>query len=92
MTKIILIIVLIVILFMSITARFVIFHPILIIKNAVMDIYDYFAHKKYNECKLFGKVIMFTAQDSQAFGCGKSLSMVNMCNFIDKQYNNKNYN
>ena len=89
MTKIILVIVLIVIFFMSITARFIITHPFLIIKNAVCDIYDYFRHKKYNECKLFGKVIMFTAQDSQAFGCGKSLSMVNMCNLIDKQYNNK---
>lgn len=89
MLKLVLIIVFIFLLLRSITLRFAIVHPLLIIKNAFSDLYDYIAHKKSNECKLYGKVMMFTAQDSQAFGCGKSLSMVNMCNFIDKQYNNK---
>ena len=89
MIKIILICVLIFFIFSSITFRFVLTHPFVIIKNAVLDIYDYIKHKKSNECKLYGKVLMYTAQDSQAFGCGKSLSMVNMCNFIDKTYNKK---
>lgn len=89
MIKIIFILLFIFLFCTSLTFRFILRHPFLIIKNAVIDIYDYFKHKKSNECKLYGKVLMFTAQDSQAFGCGKSLSMVNMCNFIDKQYNNK---
>lgn len=89
MIKFILIVVLILFFIFNITFRFVIFHPVLIFSNAFKDIYDYFKHKKWNECKLFGRVIMYTAKDSQAFGCGKSLSMVNLCNQIDKQYNNK---
>lgn len=89
MLKFIIFIVLILFFIFNITFRFIIFHPILILSNAFRDLYDYFKHKKWNECKLFGRVIMYTAKDSQAFGCGKSLSMVNLCNQIDKQYNNK---
>ena len=73
----------------SLTFRYILFHPIKVIKNGIIDIYDYIAHKKYNECKEYGKVLMFTASDSQAFGCGKSLSMVKLCNDIDKTYENK---
>ena len=87
--KILLFIGLIVFFIFSITFRFIVFHPVLVIKNAFSDIYDYFKHKKYNECHLYGRVLMYTAQDSQAFGCGKSLSMVHLCSAIDKQYNNK---
>ena len=73
----------------SLTFRYILFHPITVIKNGIIDIYDYIVHKKYNECKEYGKVLMFTASDSQAFGCGKSLSMVKLCNDIDKTYENK---
>lgn len=89
MIKIILFIVLVILIIFNITVRFIILHPLLVISNGVKDIFDYFMHKKWNECKLYGRVLMYTAKDSQAFGCGKSLSMVNLCNHINKQYNNK---
>lgn len=70
-------------------SRFVLFHPISCLIWAVKDIYEYFAHKKYNECKEYGKIKMYSAQDSQAFGCGKSLSMAHYCGYLDKRYNHK---
>ena len=73
----------------SITFRFIVLNLFTIVKTGVSDIYYYFKHKKYNECKWYGKLYMFTAQDSQAFGCGKSLSMVHLCNKIYQRYNNK---
>lgn len=86
--NIVYLIIFIVFLIISLPFRYTIFHPIKVVKNAIYDIYDYFAHKKFNECKEYGKVIMYTASDSQAFGCGKSLSMVHLCNNINKRYNN----
>lgn len=73
----------------SITFRFIFFHLWTISKTAFLDIYRYFKYKKYNECKEYGKLLMFTASDSQAFGCGKSLSMVKLCNSIFNRYDNK---
>lgn len=73
----------------SITFRFIVLNFFTVAKTGISDIYYYFKHKKYNECKWFGKLYMFTAQDSQAFGCGKSLSMVHLCNKIYQRYNNK---
>lgn len=72
----------------SMTFRFFVFHPFKVIYNLFNDLYDFIFHKKWNECKEFGKVIMFTAQDSQAFGCGKSLTMVKLCNDINNKYDN----
>lgn len=73
----------------SITFRFIVLNLFTVVKTGISDIYYYFKHKKYNECKWYGKLYMFTAQDSQAFGCGKSLSMVHLCNKIYQRYNNK---
>ena len=58
----------------SITFRFIVLNLFTVVRTGISDIYYYFKHKKYNECKWYGKLYMFTAQDSQAFGCGKSLS------------------
>ena len=69
--------------------RYIVFHPITVIRWLVGDIWDYFAHKRYNECKEYGKIKMYSAQDSQAFGCGKSLSMAHYCGYLDKRYNGK---
>lgn len=88
MTKFVFIICFVFFFIVNLHFRYFLFHPIQVIKNAIYDIYDYFAHKRYNECKEYGKVLMYTASDSQAFGCGKSLSMVHLCNSIDKRYNN----
>lgn len=86
--KYIFILAIIVFAIISLTFRYILFHPFQVIFNFVNDLYDYLIHKKYNECKEYGKVLMFTAQDSQAFGCGKSLSMVKLCNNINDRYDN----
>ena len=89
MLKIIFCIVCICLFIFSVTFRFIILNLFTITKTAFVDIYYYFKHKKYNNCKWFGKLYMFTAQDNQAFGCGKSLSMVHLCNKIYQRYHNK---
>lgn len=71
------------------TFRFIVFHPVSVIRWAVGDIWDFFAHKRYNECKEYGKIKMYSAADAQAFGCGKSLSMAHYCGYLDKVYNGK---
>lgn len=89
MIQLIFLIFLIFICLKSLHVRYFLFHPFKVCKYAFLDVYDYFKHKKYNECKEYGKVIMLTASDSQAFGCGKSLSMVRMCNNLNERYNNR---
>ena len=64
-------------------------HPILFIKWFFNDIYDYFSKKRYNECKFYGTINVFTAYNNMAFGCGKTLSAVKRCNDLDKQFNGK---
>ena len=86
--KYIFILAIIVFAIISLTFRYIIFHPFQVISNSINDLYDYIIHKKYNECKEYGKVLMFTAQDSQAFGCGKTLSMVKLCNYINNRFDN----
>lgn len=71
------------------TWRFIILHPFTAIVWGCKDLYDYIAHKRYNECREYGKIKMYSAEDSQAFGCGKSLSMARYCGVLDKQYNGK---
>lgn len=68
--------------------RYYIFHLHITLPVTIKDIYYYVRHKKYNECKEIGKVFMFTAADSQAFGSGKTLSMVQWLRFVYKRYNN----
>ena len=89
MIQLIFIIFIVFLLFKSLHFKYFLMHPFKVLKFAFLDLYDYFKHKKYNECKEYGKVIMLTASDSQAFGCGKSLTMVKMCNELDQRYNNK---
>lgn len=67
--------------------RFCIFHPIASIRWAFYDIWDYYKHKRQNECKAYGQIFMFTASDSQAFGSGKTLSMVRWVTDLYHKYN-----
>ena len=68
--------------------RFYIFHLHKTLPMTIKDIYFHYRHKKYNECPEIGKVFMFTASDSQAFGSGKTLSMVQWLRYVYKRYNN----
>ena len=85
--KIILIVVLVIVLIMFPFLRWLIFHPITTGRWAFRDIFDYVRHKRFNECKAYGQVFMFTASDAQAFGSGKTLSMVRWVRNIYKRYN-----
>ena len=67
--------------------RWVLFHPVTSVRWAGSDIWDYIRHKRYNECKAYGQVFMFTASDAQAFGSGKTLSMVRWVRGMYKRYN-----
>lgn len=67
--------------------RWMLFHPVTSGRWAFTDIFDYIKHKRYNECKAYGQVFMFTASDSQAFGSGKTLSMVRWVRNTYKHYN-----
>lgn len=89
MLKIVFYLVFFCLLIFSITFRFIFFHLWTICKTGILDIYRNFKYKKYNECKEYGKLFMFTASDNQAFGCGKSLSMVRTCNRLFNTYHNK---
>lgn len=68
--------------------RFCVKHPITVIKGGLSDIFDYFVHKRKNECKYFGKVFLFSASGSSAFGSGKTLSMIRFAVSLYKHYNN----
>ena len=69
--------------------RYGVLHPHLSIPNILKDCWGYIRLKKYNECKEYGKIVMFTAADSQAFGSGKTLSMVRWVRSVYHQYNNR---
>ena len=68
--------------------RFALKHPLICCRGAFNDAYDYVKHKRKNECKEIGKVFLFTASGSKAFGSGKTLSMVRYVTLLYKRYNN----
>lgn len=69
--------------------RYVLFHPIKVSKNAIVDIYRYIRYKKYNNCNEYGLIRLNSAKTSQVFGCGKTLSLVRQARYIYNRYNNK---
>lgn len=73
---------------MSPTFRCIVLHPYKVISNGIIDLYKYFKYKRWNECE-YGYIHCYTAQDSKAFGCGKTLSSVEYIDTLYKQYNNK---
>ncbi len=67
--------------------RFCVFHPFSSGRWAVHDIWDHVRHKRANECRAYGQVFMFSASDAQAFGSGKTLSMVRWVRHMYHRYN-----
>lgn len=72
-------------LFMFPALRCGLLHPVAVIKYAFKDVYFYFRHKKYNECREYGKIIDVTA----LFGGGKTLSSTMYIRSIYRKYNGK---
>lgn len=64
-------------------------HPIRTLTWFIHDVYDYIKYKRYNEFNGYGKIQNYIASTSQAFGCGKTLTMVSEVRRIYKLYNNK---
>lgn len=85
--KILLWILLAVVVMMFPFIRFIILHPVTSARWGLHDIIDYIKHKRANECQAYGKVFMFSASDAQAFGSGKTLSMVRWVRHMYKRYN-----
>lgn len=69
--------------------RHAVLHPFKTIKWAYHDVYYYIKYKRYNEFKGYGKIENYIASASQAFGCGKTLTMVNQVKHIYNMYNDK---
>lgn len=51
------------------------------------DIYFWFKHKKYNEFKGFGRIILYSGCGSQVFGSGKTASMIHEVLDVYNKYN-----
>ena len=63
--------------------RFICCHLHCIAHYAPKDIYDYFVHKRYNECPAFGFIKVYNGY----FGSGKSLSCVSEVIDMYRRYN-----
>lgn len=68
-------------------AKFYILHLPTCLKSTYKDIRKYIKHKEKNICPYVGRIFTFVASGSQAFGSGKTLSMVQWLRFVYKKYN-----
>lgn len=69
--------------------RYIVFHPVLVLRHAIVDSYKYIRYKRYNNCNEYGLIRLNSAKTSQVFGCGKTLSLVRQAKYIYNRYNNK---
>ena len=67
--------------------RYALFHPVKTIPQFFRDFYKKVKFKENNKCPYYGKIFTFTASDSQAFGSGKTLSMVRWVRDVYRRYN-----
>jgi hypothetical protein len=65
---------------------FIVTHIDKVVHWGIHDIYLYFKHKRYNECRDFGRVITICADGSSVFGSGKTLSGVHSLRFLYEKY------
>ena len=67
--------------------KYYVLHLPTCLKATYNDIKKYYKHKEKNICPYFGQIYCFVASGSQAFGSGKTLSMVAWLRMIYKKYN-----
>lgn len=70
------------------TFRCAIFNLPFTLYYAATDLWKYISRKRWNEAD-FGDVRTYVAQSSVSFGCGKTLTAVNVAHNLYKQFNNK---
>lgn len=80
-------IILLILLFFSSLFRLIIKKLPHVVFYSFIDLYEYFIHKKYNNCPFFGKIEIYCATPSKRFGCGKTLTVVDKAISIYKKYN-----
>lgn len=68
--------------------RFTVFHFPTVFYNACVDVYKYVRFKRWNECRDYGRMDIYVADERQPFGSGKTLNMVRSALNIYKNYNN----
>lgn len=81
---IIIILACVVVLFVSITVRVIVTHPVQTIKYVCIDVYNFIRHKLFNICP-DGRIIAFCG----LFGKGKTLSMIHKAVALYDRYNDK---
>lgn len=69
--------------------RFTICHFPTVSFNALVDVFKYIRYKRWNECRDYGKMEIFCADEKQPFGSGKTLNMVRACRNFYAAYNDK---
>lgn len=67
--------------------KYYVLHLPTCIKATYKDIKKYITHKEKNVCPYVGRIFMFVASGAQAFGSGKTLSMVAWLRMVYKEYN-----
>lgn len=87
MLKLLLIIAFVIWFVMDSRVRYTVFHPHIVLYNAIRDSYLRYKYKKYNEFKEYGKMIMFIADEMTPFGSGKTLNMVAYVKAVYEHYN-----
>lgn len=89
MIKLLFIVLIIYVLLISDRARFCFTHPVLVISHFLVDARKYIKYKRWNECKTWGCMNVYIADERQPFGSGKTLNMVAQAFNIYQKFNNK---
>lgn len=87
MITLILVVLFLYFLFSSVIFRFALTHPRLTGKHALKDLYNYLKFRRWRECRTYGCMDVYTADERQPFGSGKTLNMVANAISIYNTYN-----
>ena len=70
--------------------QYTLFHPRVVISNAIVDLYRYIKYKEWARLKDYGRMDIFIADERQPFGSGKTLNAVASVLDIYRHYNDVN--
>lgn len=71
----------------SVRVRYFVLHLHSIFRSLVVNGVNYFRYKEWNYPKLIGYIDVFTAHNTEVFGCCKTLSAVKRARTLYKQFN-----
>lgn len=70
--------------------QYTLFHPRVVISNAIVDLYRFIKYKEWNRLKDYGRMDIYIADERQPFGSGKTLNAVASVLDIYHKYNDVN--